>query len=77
MYLNNQKLKPARIIEEIRKQSFEQNIITPSEATIRRRICKIPLVKLQKREEDSTSLLPIGTFLKWTIHCQWYKLIIL
>ena len=32
-YLNNQKLKPARIIEEIRKQSFEQNIITPSEAT--------------------------------------------
>ena len=65
LYLNNQKLKPARIIEEIRKQSFEQNIITPSEATIRRRICKIPLVKLQKREEDSTSLLPIvGNFPK-------------
>ena len=65
LYLNNQKLKPARIIEEIRKQSFEQNIITPSEATIRRRICKIPLVKLQKREEDSTSLLPIvGNFSK-------------
>ena len=65
LYLNNQKLKPARIIEEIRKQSFEQNIITPSEATIRRRICKIPLVKLQKREEDSTSLLPIvGNFAK-------------
>tara|TARA_B110000503_G_C7147446_1_gene413617 strand:- start:1075 stop:2715 length:1641 start_codon:yes stop_codon:yes gene_type:complete len=65
LHLNNQKLKPARIIEEIRKQSFEQNIITPSEATIRRRICKIPLVKLQKREEDSTSLLPIiGNFPK-------------
>ena len=65
LYLNNQKLKPARIIEEIRKQSFEQNIITPSEATIRRRICKIQLVKLQKREEDSTSLLPIvGNFPK-------------
>lgn len=52
LYLNNQKLKPARIIEEIRKQSFEQNITAPSEATIRRRICKIPLAKLQKREED-------------------------
>ena len=65
LYLNNQRLKPARIIEEIRKQSFEQNIITPSEATIRRRICKIPLIKLQKREEDSTSLLPIvGNFPK-------------
>jgi len=65
LYLNNQKLKPARIIEEIRKQSFEQNIIPPSEATIRRRICKIPLAKLQKREEDSTSLLPIvGNFPK-------------
>ena len=65
LYLNNQKLKPARIIEEIRKQSFEQNIITPSEATIRRRIDKIPLVKLQKRQEEDISLLPIvGSFPK-------------
>ena len=62
LYLNNQKLKPARIIEEICKQSFEQNIITPPEATIRRRICKIPLVELQKRKENS--LLLVGNFSK-------------
>ncbi len=65
LYLNNQKLKPAQIIEEIRKQSFEANIITPSEATIRRRICKISATKLQSREESNISTTPIiGSFPK-------------
>lgn len=58
-YLNSQKLKPAKIIEEIRKQSFETNTLAPSEATIRRRINNISSIELRKRGEDNNSTKPI------------------
>lgn len=51
LYLNSQKLRPAKIMEEIRRQSLELSITAPSEATIRRRIAGLSYLKLQKREE--------------------------
>ncbi len=57
-YLNNPKLKPAKIIEEICKQSFETNTIALSEATIRRRINNIPSIELRKRGENNSSTEP-------------------
>jgi len=63
-YLTSQKLRPANITEEIHKRCFEENMATPSDATIRRRIHNIPLVQLQKRGEDAISTPIIGNFPK-------------
>lgn len=52
-YLTLQKLSPARIVEEIHKQCFEQNITKPSEASLRRRLRDIPLTQLRKRGVDN------------------------
>ncbi len=51
-YLNSQKLTPAKIAEEIRKQCFEKQIECPSEITIRRRLDSLSLTQLQIRGDD-------------------------
>ncbi|MDX2050049.1 MAG: DDE-type integrase/transposase/recombinase [Rickettsiaceae bacterium] len=53
-YLTSQKLRPAKIIEEIRKQCFEKQIDFPSEITIRRRLSSLTLSQLQKRGDSNT-----------------------
>ncbi len=58
-YLTPQKLSPARIVEEIRKQCAEKMIVTPSEATIRRRLCAMSNAQLKIRDEDNVSMKPI------------------
>lgn len=65
-YLTSQKLSPAKVVEEIRKQCIEQQIQFPSEITIRRRIGSLTLAQLQKRGKgNSTSIEPIiGNFPK-------------
>ena len=63
LYLTPQKLRAAKIIEEIYKQCFDQNIVIPAESTIRRRLMLISRVQLQKRKEDNKSIEPIiGSF---------------
>lgn len=52
-YLTSQKLRPARIVEEVHKQCFEQNIAKPSEASLRRRLRDISTAQLRKRGEDN------------------------
>lgn len=59
LYLTPQKLSPARIVEEVRKRCVEKTIVTPSEATIRRRLCSILCARLKIRGENSTSTEPI------------------
>ena len=54
-YLTSQKLSPAKIVEEIKKQCFEKQIEFSSEITIRRRLSSLSLAQLQKRGEDGTS----------------------
>lgn len=54
-YLTSQKLSPAKIVEEIKKQCFEKQIEFSSEITIRRRLGSLSLAQLQKRGQDSTS----------------------
>lgn len=64
-YLTSQKLSPAKIVEEIRKQCLEKQIEFSSEITIRRRLGSLSLAQLQKRGQDSTSTEPIiGKFPK-------------
>lgn len=64
-YLTSQKLSPAKIVEEIKKQCFEKQIEFSSEITIRRRLGSLSLAQLQKRGQDSTSTEPIiGKFPK-------------
>jgi len=64
-YLTSQKLSPANVIEEIRKQCFEKQIDFPSEMTIRRRLGSLTLAQLQKRGDGSISPKPIiGNFPK-------------
>lgn len=64
-YLTSQKLSPAKIVEEIKKQCFEKQIEFSSEITIRRRLGCLSLAQLQKRGHDSTSTEPIiGKFPK-------------
>jgi putative transposase len=64
-YLTSQKLSPAKVVEEIKKQCYEQQISFPSEITIRRRLASLSLSQLQKRNKDSTSIEPIiGKFPK-------------
>lgn len=65
-YLTSQKLSPAKIVEEIRKQSLEKQIKFSSEITIRRRLGSLALAQLQKRDEsNSKSIEPItGNFPK-------------
>jgi len=64
-YLTSQKLSPAKIVEEIKKQCFEKQIEFSSEITIRRRLGSLALAQLQKRGQDSTSTEPIiGKFPK-------------
>jgi len=65
-YLTSQKLSPAKIVEEIRKQCLEKQIEFPSEITIRRRLGSLTLAQLQKRgENNSKSIEPItGNFPK-------------
>lgn len=64
-YLTSQKLSPAKIVEEIKKQCFEKQIEFSSEITIRRRLSSLSLAQLQKRGKDSTSIEPIiGKFPK-------------
>jgi putative transposase len=58
-YLTPQKLKPAYIVEEVRKQCSEKGIDVPSEATIRRRLCNISKTQLKVRGEDHTQINPI------------------
>ncbi len=59
LYLTPQKLIPARIIEEVRKRCAEKMIMTPSDATIRRRLCNISCAQLKVRGEVSISTEPI------------------
>ena len=65
-YLTSQKLSPAKIVEEIRKQCLEKQIEFSSEITIRRRLGSLALAQLQKRgESNSKSTEPIiGNFPK-------------
>lgn len=64
-YLTSQKLSPAKVVEEIKKQCYEQQISFPSEITIRRRLASLSLSQLQKRNKDGTSIEPItGKFPK-------------
>jgi putative transposase len=59
LYLTPQKLSPARIIEEVRKQCVEKTIEIPSEATIRRRLSKLLCAQLKIRGENIDSAEPI------------------
>ena len=65
-YLTSQKLSPAKIVEEIRKQCLEKQIEFSSEITIRRRLGSLALAQLQKRgKSNSKSTEPIiGNFPK-------------
>lgn len=64
-YLTSQKLSPAKIVEEIRKQCLEKQIEFSSEITIRRRLAALTLSQLQKRSDGSNSTEPIiGSFPK-------------
>ena len=64
-YLNSQKLSPAKIVEEIKKQCFEKQIEFSSEITIRRRLGSLSLAQLQKRDKVGTSTeLIMGKFPK-------------
>lgn len=51
-YLTSQKLSAAKIVEEIRKQSFEQQIEFSSEITIRRRLAALGAAQLQRRGDN-------------------------
>lgn len=62
-YLNAQKLSPARIVEEVRKQCAEKMIKVPSEATIRRRLHALANTQLKRRGDDDIAIEPIkGSF---------------
>mgnify|MGYP000137234535 CR=1 FL=1 len=59
LYLTTQKLRPAFIVEEVRKQCTQKSIVVPSDATIRRRLCNIPNSHLKARQENNGSREPI------------------
>ncbi len=59
-YLTSQKLSPACIVEEIRKQCLEKSIYPPpSKSTIRRRLHNISYARLSVRDENALDLEPI------------------
>lgn len=63
LYLTPQKLKANKIIEELRKQCFNRNIVMPTGSTIRQRLSNIPIAELRKRKEDDKLIEPIiGSF---------------
>ncbi len=63
LYLTPQKLKANKIIEEIRKQCFNRNIVMPTGSTIRQRLSNIPIAELRKRREGDKLIEPIiGSF---------------
>jgi putative transposase len=65
LYLTPQKLSPARIVEEVRKQCVEKIIEIPSEATIRRRLSRLLCSQLKIRGENTVSTEPDGRRIKF------------
>ena len=65
-YLTSQKLSPAYVVQEVRKQCLEKSIFPPpSTATIRRRLHTISCARLSVRGEITINLEPIvGCFPK-------------
>ncbi len=65
-YLTSQKLSPACVVQEVRKQCLVKSIYPPpSKSTIRRRLHNISNAKLSIRDESDTNLEPIvGCFPK-------------
>jgi putative transposase len=59
LYFTPQKIKPAFIVEEVRKRCSEKDIVIPSEATIRRRLRAIPNEQLKSKREKHSSTEPI------------------
>lgn len=59
LYLTPQKLRPAQIVEEVRKRCTENKIAIPSDGAVRRRLDVLSNTQLQIRGEDTISLEPI------------------
>lgn len=63
LYLSPQKLKAARVAEEVRRRCLENRIKVPAEETIRKRLRQISNEQLQIRGENNLQIKPIiGAF---------------